>query len=154
MVLPPAVATMWLMARHVLAIQHDAGMPASRRRIRTANGLLMIFVTALLSYALGIMHSGPTSSASVAEVRTFVMVWGTIIGLLPMVIGLAMLDAVNNMRLHMATRRGLREQLGAKMARDLVVLARQRRAGGAMASRSGDDARGDAGIMSNGNGGE
>ena len=56
LVLPMAVVTMLVISWHVMAIQR-AKMPASRKRIRTANGLLMLFLTALLAYALSIMSA-------------------------------------------------------------------------------------------------
>ncbi|MGE3107296.1 MAG: hypothetical protein AB7G11_01570 [Phycisphaerales bacterium] len=125
LIVPAAGATMFLIAHHVTGLQRTK-MPPSRRRIRTANGLLMIFVTALLGYALGIMPTAPSGSANVSEVRSFVFVWGLIIGLMPIVIGLGILDAMNTIRLHLGARKGLRQQLGDKLARDVVIKARLR----------------------------
>ncbi len=143
-VLPLGVVTMLIIARHVMLLQ-DAPMPASRRRIRTANGLLMMGVTALLVYGLGVMRTGPTAAASINEVRAFVTVWSVIAGLMPIVIGLAMLDAMNNVRLHVAERRGLREQFGTKLSQDLASITIRRRHAGPLAAGGTyhDDSSGD-----------
>ncbi|MBC7773486.1 MAG: hypothetical protein H7210_13395 [Pyrinomonadaceae bacterium] len=124
-VLPMAVVTMLVISWHVLAIQR-ATMPASRKRIRTANGLLMLLVTALLAYALSIMNAAVPRGAAVDDVRLFVLVWALIMGLLPMVIGLAMLDALNNIRLHRVTRRKLKQQLGSHLLNEVMERARAR----------------------------
>lgn len=150
-VLPLSAATILAIARHVYLIQYS-DMPASRRRIRTANGLLMILVAGLLGYALGVMPSGPTRTSSLSEVRAFVTVWGLVIGFMPIIIGLGMLDAMNNVRLHFAARRGVREQLATKLAAELVVIARQRRR--AIANTNGVGHASDDRIMDHASGGD
>lgn len=85
---PPAVLTMLILAGHVMALQ-KAEMPEKRRRIRTANGMVMLVTTPLIAYAMSI--------AKPAEPKTFVLVWMAIVGLLGIVIVLACLDALLTM---------------------------------------------------------
>lgn len=115
-VLPVVAAVMLFVAWHIVAL-HDAPMPPSRRRIRTASGLVMLLVAPLLAYALGVLTT--------ANPRTFVMVWLLIVGLLGVIIALAGLDVVNTARLHLRLKRSARRQL----ADDALDLARQRRQG-------------------------
>jgi len=92
-VLPVSGLTMLVVACHVLAT-HAADMPLRRRRLRVANGLLMMFVTALLAYALGVAGVVETPRAQPADaMATVVRAWGN--------------------------RRVLKRQLRHAMARDL-----------------------------------
>jgi hypothetical protein len=132
LVLPIAGAAMLVIAAHTVAIQ-QTDMPASRKRIRTANGVLMLFVTAMLAYALSIMRGGGMGDAP-DQAREFVLVWMVIMGLLPLVIALAGFDAVNTLRLHTAARRVLRRQMRDNLKNELMA----RRA---VAVRADDGAR-------------
>lgn len=116
--LPAAAAVMFTVAGHVLMIQR-AQMPGSRRRIRTCAGLVMLVVTPLLAHALS---TGP----GVDQPRPMALVWMTIIALLGLVIGLALLDVLNTLRLHMLHMRGLRRETRARVALDLAGAARAR----------------------------
>lgn len=136
LVLPMAVITMLVIAWHVVSLQH-ARIPASRKRIRTANGLLMLFVTALLAFALSIMNSATPHGVGVEQVRLFVLVWALIMGLLPIVIGLAILDALNNIRILNATRRRLKRQLGSETLREIIERTRASHAERSARSSSG-----------------
>lgn len=82
---PPTVVLMLFLANHVTALQQST-VPLRRRRIRTATGVAMMLTTALLAHALAIV--------SPADVRTFVLVWMIIVGLLGLIILLALLDAM------------------------------------------------------------
>lgn len=115
-VLPVVTVAMLLVAGHTLAIQRVA-MPASRRRIRTANGLLMLVALPLLAYALCVI--GPQDK------RLFVLVWVSVMGLVGLVIVLALLDVVNNVRLF-ARERG---QIDRMTAQALAERFRQHGAG-------------------------
>ena len=53
-VVPPAAVVMLLLAGHIMAIA-DAQIEPRRRRIRSANGILMMLTTALLAHALAIV---------------------------------------------------------------------------------------------------
>ncbi len=83
-VAPPTVVLMLFLANHVTALQQTT--VSLRRRIRTANGVAMMLTTALLAHALAIV--------SPSDVRTFVLVWMMIVGLLGLIILLALLDAL------------------------------------------------------------
>jgi len=109
-VLPLAGLTLLVTAAHVLAIQNPQ-VPLRRRRIRTANGLIMMFVIALLAYAIGIAEVVHDPAAAPRETRMFLTVWGAIIGLLGIVVTMAGLDAVHTIRLGVTSRRELRRRL-------------------------------------------
>ncbi len=95
---PAAAVVMFVVAGHVLAMQQTrTHMPASRRRIRTANGLLMLMVAPLLAYALS---NGPGTD----QPRPMAVLWLLILAMLVMVVGLALLDALNTLRLVCAGR--------------------------------------------------
>jgi protein-S-isoprenylcysteine O-methyltransferase Ste14 len=79
-------------------------MPDSRRRIRTANGMLMLFTAPLLAYALGFANPA-------ADQRAFVLSWMLVTGLLIIILLVAMLDIANNYRLMFLQRKALREEL-------------------------------------------
>lgn len=104
LVIPIISVAMLLVAGHTLAIQR-VEMPASRRRIRTANGLIMLVALPMLAYALCI--AGPHDK------RLFVLAWTAVMGLVGMVIVLALLDIANNLRLY-GRGRGEIDQLAAE----------------------------------------
>lgn len=88
---PPAALVMLFLAGHIMAMA-QAQIDARRRRIRSANGVLMMLTTALLAQALAVV--------SPADTRTFVLVWMMIITLLGLTILLALADAFNSVVLH------------------------------------------------------
>ena len=95
---PAAGVVMFVIAGHVLAMQRThAHMPASRRRIRTANGLLMLIAAPLLAYAVS---NGPGTD----QPRPMAVLWLLILSMLVMVVGLAVLDVLNTLRLVRAGR--------------------------------------------------
>lgn len=102
LVVPMAVMTLLLLAAHLTAIQRS-GMPESRRRIRTANGLLMMLVTPLAAYAFSLVTP--------ADPRTFVLSFSIVVLLLGLILSLAVLDAINNLRLGRQARRELEVEL-------------------------------------------
>ncbi len=103
---PLAAGLMFVVAGHVLST-HRAGfeMPASRRRIRTANGLIMLLVIPLLAHGVS---SGPGTD----QPQPMAFLWLLIVALLGLVIGLALLDVVNTLRLARRARADLRAALG------------------------------------------
>lgn len=111
LVLPAAAATMLVIAAHIL-LMPTLPMPASRRRIRTVNGFLMLFATALLGYAFGM--------ATQAAPRTFVLVWSVVVVLLTVIVALACIDVLNTLRLGMQERRTIKAGLKSSMDRDLA----------------------------------
>lgn len=100
--LPLAGLVVLVLAAHMQAMAR-AEMPASRRRIRTATGWLMLVTTPLTGYAFGV--------ASTADPRGFVLVWLTVAGLLAIIILLACLDILNSRRLERREGRALAAQL-------------------------------------------
>jgi hypothetical protein len=100
---PMAMLAMFVIASHILMLP-QAEMPDSRRRIRTANGMLMLFTAPLLAYALGFANPA-------ADQRAFVLSWMLVTGLLIIILLVAMLDIANNYRLMFLQRKALREEL-------------------------------------------
>ncbi|MBX3388849.1 MAG: hypothetical protein KF691_05280 [Phycisphaeraceae bacterium] len=100
-VLPVAMVMLLVVAVHLLILLR-AEMPASRRRIRTLNGWIMLFLVPIAAAAFGIVTpANPTQ---------FVLVWLIVIAMLVLLIGLAMLDMLNTSRLHRREQDELAEQ--------------------------------------------
>ena len=108
---------------HVLSLPR-APMPASRRRIRLSNGLLMAFAVPVTVYA--------AARTSPEDPRPFTIAWTMVAALMGLIVRLACLDVANTVRLHAAQRRGLRRDLSAAR-HDLAKLAR----GASVAGSSG-----------------
>jgi hypothetical protein len=119
LVLPAAAITMLVVATHVLAT-HASDLPLRRRRLRIANGLLMMVVTAMLAYALGIAAVVERPTAQPHDTRNFVIVWLMIVGLLGVVVSLAGADAVATVLHGWSIRRELRKEMRAKLGTDLA----------------------------------
>lgn len=122
LVLPLAAVTLLLLAGYILSLRSES-VPPKRRRIRTANTLLMMLATPLIAYAFGIVPP--------ANARMFLLAWLAITGLLAIIILLAGLDALYSVRLHREQRRAVRQALRARG----VVPSRS---GGARAPTSDD----------------
>lgn len=89
-VLPVATAMLIVVAVHLMLLLRSE-MPASRRRIRTLNGWIMLFLVPVAAAAFGIVTpANPTQ---------FVSIWLIVIAMLVLLIGLAMLDMLNTSRL-------------------------------------------------------
>ena len=117
-VLPIGCSALVVTAAHVLALQvSDA--PARRKRIRTANGLLMMIITALLCFALGVAPVVSNPATSPGDTRTFLLVWSVIITLVALMIVLAAMDVAFTARLALSERGRLRRELpeGSRAAR-------------------------------------
>ena len=102
-VAPLAAVLMLMIAGHVSALRaagRGGEQPWSRVRIRTANGLVMMGVVALLATGLSLI---PVSNA-----RLFALVWSAVIGLLGIMLALGLIDAMNNIRLTRRARARLR----------------------------------------------
>ena len=98
-VMPLALIALLVLAGHVLSLAR-IDMPASRRRIRTANGLVMMLVVPMGAYAVG--FADPKH-----DQRSFVLAWMMVAGLLLVVLFVAALDIVNTWRLHRREHRDL-----------------------------------------------
>jgi|GEM_PF-1285983 hypothetical protein len=115
LVLPLTAVVMLLTIWHVLAIQRTA-MPASRRRIRTASGLLMLLLFAALTFAL--------AGAPISERRLFVLSWLAVLGLVMLVLMLAAMDMANTVRLSGRLRRQLTTQAAEDLAAEVAFRRR------------------------------
>lgn len=107
LVLPMAVIALVTVGGHMRAVARSS-MPASRKRIRTANGWLMLLLIPLLAYGFGI--------ATPAHKGVFVLVWLAAIALLWMVVMLAGLDMLNSWRLGRRERESLKAEILAARA--------------------------------------
>jgi hypothetical protein len=100
---PLAAFTMLVIVAHLLLMRDaKAEIPASRYRLRSVNGGIMLATVPLLAAAFSVV---PTTDA-----RLFTLTWFACVGLLGIVVTLAALDAVNNTRLLIRQRRRLREE--------------------------------------------
>lgn len=97
-VVPAAGLTMAVVLWHLRG-QWRSEVPASRRRIRTANAVFMLVFAPLLAYAVGVVTPDQT--------RAFALAWVGVIALLVVIMMLAGLDIVNNLRLFRASRAAL-----------------------------------------------
>ena len=90
-VIPLAAVVMLIVAAAITsAAKHTT--PASRRRIRIANGWVMLLITPLAAFGFGLIDSS-------AQPRLFVKVWILVIGLLCITVALAILDMINTARI-------------------------------------------------------
>ncbi len=101
-VLPLALFAAAVAGLHLMLLQ-EADVPSSRRRIRTASGLITLLVIPLVAYLFGIV--------SPAERRAFLLASGATVGLLFIIVLLAGVDIVDSLRLVAAERRAHRERL-------------------------------------------
>ena len=89
---PVAMAVMVLVAGHLLAMRSAKDrVPASRYRIRTVNGGMMLAVVPMLACAFAVV--------SPDDRKFFLLLWMSCIGLLGLIILLAVIDGLNNLRL-------------------------------------------------------
>ncbi len=111
-ILPPGVAVplgalvLLLLAVHTVSLGR-AEMPPSRRRIRIANGLVMLLGAPTFVYALGIARTGTPE---------FILSWTLVAGLTSIVLLVAFLDIANTLRLRVLAVRALRTELRAARA--------------------------------------
>ncbi len=99
-VLPVAAFMLLVVAIHLMVLLKSE-MPASRKRIRTLNGWIMLFLVPIGAAAFGVVSPG--------DPRLFVFIWMVVILMLVLLIGLAMLDMINTTRLHQRERDNLAE---------------------------------------------
>ena len=109
---PLAMLTLVVVAAHLMAMR-SADMPESRRRIRTANGWLILITTPVLAIAFSVV--------SPANPRRFAMVWAVAIALLGLVILMAFVDIANNLRLANHQRRELGRSAGRHLGQHLAT---------------------------------
>lgn len=102
-VIPMAIVTLLAVAAHVRALAEE-GVPASRRRIRSANALVMLLAIPIGAYAIGIAQPQ-------TDQRRFVFAWTLLAALLLVITGLALLDMLNTYRLYRKSKRELLRRL-------------------------------------------
>jgi hypothetical protein len=104
LVIPVAIVGLLVVGGHVILIDR-AEMPAARKRIRTANGVLMMFTIPLAAAAFSLI------APSAAQSRIFVMTWMLVAGLIVLILFLAVLDLGNTFLMHRKERAELRRQI-------------------------------------------
>ncbi|MBX3380088.1 MAG: hypothetical protein KF805_08320 [Phycisphaeraceae bacterium] len=102
-VLPVAAIMLLVVATHLMVLLRS-DMPASRKRIRTLNGWIMLFLVPIGAAAFGV--------ESPSDPRLFVLVWSIVILMLVLLIGLALLDMMNTTRLYRRERDKLGDHFG------------------------------------------
>ena len=108
---PMAMLTLVAVAAHLIAMR-GAPMPESRRRIRTANGWLILITVPVLAIAFSVV--------SPQQPRRFALVWAVAILLLALVVLMAFLDMGNNLRLARHNRQQLRRSMGRHLRSSLA----------------------------------
>lgn len=101
-VLPLACLAVIVIGVHLQSM-HRSRMPESRRRIRTASNLVAMLTVPLLASGFGVIRPD--------DHRAFVMVWLVVVGLLGIIVMLALVDVLNNIRIHAAERRRVRSEI-------------------------------------------
>jgi hypothetical protein len=87
---PMGIITMLVLMAHGSALR-EAPMPESRRRIRSANAVLMMVAVPLLTYALAV--ATPSNS------KAFVIAWTSVVCFLGIILLLALIDVLNTLRI-------------------------------------------------------
>ena len=102
-VLPATVVVMLTVAAAIqVAAKHT--VPASRRRVRLANGWVMLLTTPLAAAGFGLIDSA-------TQPRLFVKVWILVIGLISISVILAFMDMLNTARLARVSHQRLRASM-------------------------------------------
>lgn len=117
--LPLAAMTMLIVAGHVRSVQASTVLGPRRRRVRMANGVLMMAVVALLAYALGVADTVDTPLAHPGKTKAFVIVWTVIVALLGIVVVAAIGDAWATARAGLRARREMRADLREAVVADV-----------------------------------
>ncbi|NRA57854.1 MAG: hypothetical protein HRU13_07025 [Phycisphaerales bacterium] len=109
---PLAMLSLVVIAAHLIAMR-SADMPESRKRIRTANGWLMLVTVPVLAIAFSLVSS--------ANPRQFALVWAIAILLLGLVLVMAFVDIGNNLRLAREKQKRLHRTLGSQLRSELAA---------------------------------
>lgn len=115
---PLAMLTLVVVAAHLIAMR-GAAMPESRKRIRTANGWLILITAPVLAIAFSVV--------SPQQPRQFAMVWAVAMLLIAMVLIMAFVDMANNLRLARRHRQQLKKDLGHHLRSTLATDAKDGR---------------------------
>jgi hypothetical protein len=143
-VLPLGALLMLVVAVHVLAVRASPLLSGRRKRLRVAGGVLMIFVTALLTYALGLAPEVADPLKEPGRARAFVLIWLAIVGLVGILVAIAVVDALATASMGVQAHRNLARGMRAQIEADLVERAARAAgpAAGAGASEGGEPPRG------------
>lgn len=114
--IPIAAVGMVMIAGYTLGIQRD-DVPPARRRLRTASGVLHIFIIALIAYGTSIAQA---TGATADQKKLFVLTWMLVVGLVALAIALALADVIVNVRIHVRERRRYAKESAEKLARELL----------------------------------
>lgn len=114
---PMGIVTLFVIMAHAAALR-EAPMPESRRRIRTANAVLMMCAVPLVTYALAIVPP--------ANARPFVIAWTSVVCFLGIILMLALLDVLNTLRIRRREVARLRAEAKAIVIGSLAHGARVR----------------------------
>lgn len=102
-VLPITAGVMGLLVWHWASLRR-APHPPSRKRIRSANAMLMLAIVPLFAAGVSLVHSQ-------RQPRLWLLIWLSVICLVWMSVMLALLDMLNTLRIAKARRRDLRGRL-------------------------------------------
>ena len=122
-VLPLAAVAVLVICAHLAAMHAAPDIPLSRRRIRTASGVVMLVTSLVLAYAFAYVNQD--------DPARFAAAWAAAIMLLVIVLTLATVDVLNNVRLARLQRRRIRRDAGdlyEQLADALRQAARDRHA--------------------------
>ena len=122
-VLPLAVPVLIVLAMHVVS-QHRPDVPARRRRLRTAAGLLMMFVTVMLASALCVDNVPAQPALRPQEARSSLLLWLMIIALVGVCVILAALDMLHTLALGVVARRKMRDAMIARVTAEATSRAK------------------------------
>lgn len=109
---PLAMITLVTVAAHLLAMR-GADMPESRRRIRTANGWLILIAAPVLVVAFSVV--------SRSQPRQFVLIWVIAMALVCFTILMAFVDMINNLRIARNQRQRLSRTMGAQLRQQFLA---------------------------------
>jgi peptidoglycan/LPS O-acetylase OafA/YrhL len=107
-ILPIGFLTLVVIGMHVM-VQFRSPMPESRRRIRIANGLLMMFAVPLMAFGISVVDPGQ-------QPRLFALAWVVAFCLVVLIALLAVLDGLNNVRIHRLEQKQARDRAAALRA--------------------------------------
>lgn len=109
---PLAMITLVTVAAHLLAMR-GADMPESRRRIRTANGWLILITAPVLVVAFSVV--------SRSQPRQFVLIWVIAMALVCFTILMAFVDMINNLRIARIQRQRLSRTMGSQLRQQFLA---------------------------------
>lgn len=108
--IPSGALIVAFLASHLAALARVEGMDVTRQRIRQANGIVMLALVPLMTAGLSLVD--PTRQPAV-----WVVIWTIAIFLVLVMIAMAMLDALNTVRIARERRAELRDWLLTRRAR-------------------------------------